>query len=333
MSSDHRPRSDSYACTKCGSANSSQARNCDACGALLLVKCLKQDCQGRNRPDAAHCSACGTGLDDFRLRRWRELDKLLEQARQSQALGGAGLASALQCLKEVMSEPHAEFQRARDEAREFAAQVEKQENLKRQAMSAAESGNWEDAEHFVNVLGMAHPGRRDLGELAEELRQKKGEALSEGFRAVRDAVDKAHEHFSRGAYRASIQEAEKALHCLPAGHPSEPKIRQLMADSRMANASRWGKILATAVGGILALLTAGHLAYSFQSPVLRFAQEVRDTAEEVSKNLEFSEPPPWVVPDYAERSTRTFRRPPRLPDGIGHGFVRPGDSGRGEMRD
>lgn len=310
----------SYACSKCGSANAGHARKCERCGAALLFECLARACTGRNRPDANHCSACGLNLVEFRLKRWRELDELLEMAQGSYA--GQDLGKALAGLQEVLSEPHEEFRKVRDEARKLTERIAGQENLETLASAAASQGNWDHAEQYLRSIALAFPEREDVPRLLTELQQDRERSEASQLGLAKDAMRQAHELRDRRAYGMALRKAGEALSLLPPSHPVVPKISDFVAQVRSANTLRLRKWLALGSAAIMALLIVGYLMLAGSRPSLDLATRVDEMTREVDENLRVSEPPPWRVPDYSRTATETFRSPPVLPDRAGRAFIR-----------
>jgi len=310
----------SYACGKCGSANPGHALKCERCGAALLIECLARDCVGRNRPDANHCSTCGLNLVEFRLTRWRELDRLLEMTQEG--LAGQNLGEALAGLQEILSEPHEEFQKVRDEARKLTERIADQDSLEKLASEAASQGNWDHAEQYLRGIALAFPEREDVPRLLEELQRDRERSEASQLESAKDAMRQAHELRDRQAYGMALRKADEALSLLSPSHPVVPKINDFVAQVRSANTLRIRKWLALGSAAIMVVLVAGYLMLASRRPSLDLARRVDEMTREVEENLRASEPPPWRVPDYSHTATETFRSPPALPDNAGRAFIR-----------
>jgi hypothetical protein len=288
------------------------------------VKCLVPSCTGRNRPDANRCAACGVNLADLRLRRWRELDGLLEEAHGLYA--SRNVSAALSRLQSVLSEPHEEFLKVREDARSLVERIAAQEGLDELAPVVATRARWEAAEQYFRCLALVYPERKDVPEFIGQCREKAKQAEAAQLQAAQEAVQSARDCLAKGGSGLALRKAYGALALLPEDHPAAPEIRDFIQAARRANTLRLRKWFALASAAVMVILIAGHLVLAAHRPSLALVLTVRQMEQDIERNLKQSEPPPWHVPDYSQTATDTFRTPPVLPEGLGRAFVRGAES-------
>jgi hypothetical protein len=256
----------------------------------------------------------------LRLRRWRELDVMLEEAQAVYAV--RDVAGALSRLQKVLSEPHEEFLKVREDAQRLVEKIATQEDLEQVSPVVANRERWEAAEQYFRCLALVHPERKDIPELIGQCQEKGKQAEAAQLQAARDAVQSAHDCLAGGDSGLALKKAHEALALLPEGHPVAPEIRDFIQAARLANTLRLRKWFALASAGVMVILIAGHLVLAAHRPSLALVLKVQQMEQDIQRNLRQSEPPPWHVPDYSQTATDTFRNPPVLPDGLGRAFVR-----------
>jgi tetratricopeptide (TPR) repeat protein len=309
-----------FNCPKCDYENGGHELICGQCQADLLVRCLTVDCLGKNRLGSNHCSTCGTNLVEYRLKRWRELDELLERAIEF--VNNRESPRALELLNKVSAEQHEEFAKAQDEALDLVRQIKQEEMLEKQSEEAAVRGDWQKAEEILRDLMKASPARKHISDRINELRQRNQEQFGDQVRQAKDLADRANEALRGRAFKTAINDAFESLKKLPSTHAAVPQLVALMDQAKEQHTKRTQRILAAIGTGIGILTIAGHFHLAGNRPSYALSKEIKKKQAEITESLKSSEPPGWKVPNYIKTAVDGFRSPPSVVQEIGNSFQR-----------
>ncbi|MDA0841056.1 MAG: hypothetical protein O3B01_10305 [Planctomycetota bacterium] len=309
-----------FNCPKCDYENGGHDLTCGQCGVELFVKCLMGDCHGKNRLGSNHCSTCGKNLVEYRLKRWRELDELLERALDF--VNSHESSRAVELLNKVSAEQHPEFAKAQDEALDLVRRIKEEEKLEKQSEEAAACGDWQKAEEILRELMKTSPARKYISDRINELRQRSQEQFGNQVRNAKELADRANEAFRGRDFKTAINDAFESLQKLPPNHASVPQLVHLMDEAREQYTKRTQRILTT-IGASLGILTiAGHFFLAGNRPSYVVAKEIQKKQVEITKSLKMSEPPEWKVPNYIRTAVDGFRSPPNVVKETGNSFQR-----------
>jgi len=309
-----------FTCPKCDYENGGHELICGECGVELFVQCLTLECKGKNRLGANHCSTCGTNLVEYRLKRWRELDELLERALE--LVNNHESSRAVELLNIISAEGHEEFAKAQAEALDLVRRIKEEEQLEKQSEQAAARGDWQKAEEILRDLMKASPARKYISDRINELRQRSQEQFGDQVRQAKDSAGRAKEALSAGDFKTTINDAYESLEKLPPTHPAVPKLVALMDQAKEQNTKRIQRILTALVAGIGILTIAGHFYLAGNSPSYAMVKEIQKKEAEISKSLKLSVPPEWKVPNYIKTAVDGFRTPPSVVQETGNSFKR-----------